>query len=104
MSRDLHPRHKREVGERLALAAKAIAYSQTSTTRAPCREANRQRRRMILNFKHVGSGLVAADGDLQGFAIAGEDKKFYNAVARIEGDTVVVSSDHVPSPVAVRYG
>ena len=103
--RDLHPRHKREVGERLALAAKAMAYSQNIDYSGPTYEKQTvSGDKIILNFKHVGSGLVAADGDLQGFAIAGEDKKFYNAVARIEGDTVVVSSDQVPNPVAVRYG
>ena len=59
---------------------------------------------MILNFKHVGGGLVAKDGELTGFTIAGEDKKFYNATAKIEGETVVVSSDKVPNPKAVRYG
>ena len=42
--------------------------------------------------------------DLVGFTVAGEDKKFYNATAKVEGDTVVVSSDKVAKPVAVRYG
>ena len=57
-----------------------------------------------LRFKHVGGGLVAKGGDpLKQFAIAGEDKKFVWADAKIDGDTVVVSSDKVPQPVAVRY-
>ena len=58
----------------------------------------------ILHFENVGSGLVAKGaGPLKGFAIAGADKKFVWADAKIEGDTVVVSSDKVPEPAAVRY-
>ncbi len=103
--KDIHPPRKREVGERLALAAKAIAFAQNVVYSGPIYEKQTiSGDKIILNFKHVGSGLVAKDGDLQGFTIAGEDKKFVNATARIEGDTVVVSSDKVPNPVAVRYG
>jgi sialate O-acetylesterase len=103
--KDIHPPRKREVGERLALAAKAIAFSENVAYSGPIYEKQTiSGDKIILNFKHVGSGLVAKDGDLQGFTIAGEDKKFVNATARIEGDTVVVSSDKVPNPVAVRYG
>ena len=54
-------------------------------------------------FKHTGSGLVCKGDKLLGFAIAGEDKKFVWADARIEGNTVVVWSDKVQKPVAVRY-
>jgi sialate O-acetylesterase len=58
----------------------------------------------ILHFDHVGSGLAAKGGTLTGFWIAGPDKKFVPATAEIRGDTVVVSSNLVASPVAVRYG
>jgi len=103
--RNIHPPQKREVAERLALAAKAIAYSQNVPYSGPIYEKQTvSNDKVILHFKHVGSGLVAADGPLQGFAIAGEDKKFVNATAKIDGDTVVVSSDQVPHPIAVRYG
>ena len=57
-----------------------------------------------MSFKNVGAGLEARDGDLQGFTIAGEDKKFHPAKAVIEGATVVVTSDQVAEPKAVRYG
>ena len=57
-----------------------------------------------MHFKHTGSGLVAKGGELKGFAIAGEDKKFVWANAKLEGNTVVVSSPEVAKPVAVRYG
>ena len=58
-----------------------------------------------VSFTHVGQGLAYRPGEkLQGFAVAGEDKVFHWADAVIDGDTVVVSSDKVAKPVAVRYG
>ncbi len=60
--------------------------------------------KMRIQFTHTGKGLAAGHADkLQGFAIAGEDKKFVWADAEIEGDSVVVSSASVPKPAAVRY-
>lgn len=56
-----------------------------------------------LRFDHVGGGLVAKDGELKRFAIAGADQQFAWAEARIDGDTVVVRADPVAAPVAVRY-
>ena len=58
----------------------------------------------ILRFKHADGGLEARGEKLTGFTIAGEDKKFHDADAKIEGDTVVVSSADVHQPVAVRFG
>jgi sialate O-acetylesterase len=60
--------------------------------------------KIILSFKHVGGGLIAKDGELKGFTIAGEDKKFVPAQAKIQGSTVVVSADGVADPKAARYG
>jgi sialate O-acetylesterase len=60
--------------------------------------------RAVLSFKHAGSGLVAKDGELKGFTIAGEDSKFVPAKAEIKGDSVLVTSEEVAKPVAVRYG
>lgn len=57
-----------------------------------------------LTFTHVGGGLVAKDGDLVGFQIAGKDGKFVPAKATIKGDTVEVKNDMVAEPTAVRYG
>ncbi|HTU25517.1 MAG TPA: sialate O-acetylesterase [Pirellulales bacterium] len=103
--RNIHPSQKREVGERLAQAARAIAYGQKVEYQGPTFERQTTSGdKIVVNFKHVGAGLVAAGGPLTGFAIAGEDGKFRNATAQIEGNTVVVSSDQVPHPVAVRYG
>ena len=59
--------------------------------------------KVILTFDNVGSGLMAKGDSLKGFAIAGADKKFVWADAKIEGDKVVVSSDKVAAPVSVRY-
>ena len=56
-----------------------------------------------VRFKYVGEGLEARGGDLRGFAIAGEDRKFYWASARIDGDSVLISNPEVLHPVAVRY-
>ena len=60
---------------------------------------------ILISFKYTGSGLVSRDGEpLSWFQIAGEDQQFVDAVAVIDGDTVVVSSDTVKAPVAVRLG
>jgi hypothetical protein len=58
---------------------------------------------VVLSFDHTDGGLMARGGELKGFLIAGEDKKWVNASAKFEGDKVIVSSPDVPRPVAVRY-
>ncbi len=103
--RDIHPHHKKEVGQRLALAARAIAYGEKIAYSGPIYDKlTVSGDKVILSFQHAGTGLMAKEGELADFTIAGEDKKFYNATAKIEGETVVVSSDKVPNPKAVRYG
>jgi sialate O-acetylesterase len=57
-----------------------------------------------IHFKYTEGGLTAKNGKLQGFAIAGADKKFVWGDAQIEGNTVVVSGTEIARPVAVRYG
>ena len=57
-----------------------------------------------LTFSHVGGGLAVHGEKLTGFTIAGQDRRFVDAEARISGDKVLVTSDQVPEPVAVRYG
>jgi sialate O-acetylesterase len=102
---DIHPTHKKPVGERLALAARAIAYHEPIEYSGPIYKRMKiQDNSIILTFDHVGGGLEARDGDLTGFAIAGADQKFYWALADIKGNTVVVHSLLVQQPVAVRYG
>lgn len=103
---DIHPRNKQEVGRRLALAAQAVAYGRDVVFSGPVHdsmviEGDRAR----LRFKHSGGGLVAKDGaPLRGFEVAGEDRKFVPASAQIEGESIVVQSDQVKRPMAVRYG
>lgn len=101
---DIHPKNKQEVGRRLALNAEATVYFQDKEFSGPIFSgAQPEEGRIRLSFRHA-EGLKAQDGGaLKGFAVAGEDKKFVWAEAKIEGDHIVVSSPEVPKPVAVRY-
>ena len=102
---DIHPARKGPVGARLALAARALAYGEKLEYSGPLYDkAVFQDGKAVVSFTHTDGGLVAQGGPLQGFTIAGADGKFVPAQAEIQGDTVVVSSDAVPAPMAVRYG
>lgn len=102
---DIHPAKKEEVGARLALAARKVAHGQKMVASGPAYRSLRiEGGKAILEFDHVGRGLEARGGNLQGFAIAGPDRKFVWAEAQIEGDNIVVTSPQVAEPVAVRYG
>ena len=105
--KDIHPRNKQEVGRRLALWALAKTYGRDDVTysgplyKSMAVEGNTIR----LSFDYVGSGLMTRDEmPLTWFEIAGEDKQFVEAKASIDGDTLVVSSDSLANPVAVRFG
>ncbi len=102
----LHPIIKRPVGERLALAARVLAYGEKLEYSGPlARDAVATGGQVRVRFSHAGEGLASSDGGaLQGFALAGADGKFVPAEAGIEGQVVVVSCAKVPQPVAVRYG
>ena len=103
---DLHPRNKLDVGRRLALAARKVAYGERVLASGPTyRSHSIQAGRALVRFANVGGGLVsrAADGTVGAFAVAGADRRFVWAQAKIDGDHVVVWSDQVPHPVAVRY-
>jgi sialate O-acetylesterase len=102
---DIHPKKKQPVGERLALAARAIAYGEKIEYSGPIYDAMKVSGDAIeLSFKHIGGGLMAKDGDLRGFSIAGEDGSFVPATAVIKGAKVIVSAEGVKSPKAARYG
>jgi sialate O-acetylesterase len=102
---DVHPGNKQPVGERLSLAARAIAYGEKIEYAGPVYESMKiDGSTIILSFSHLGKGLVAKDGELKDFVIAGSDKKFVPAKAVIKGNTVVVSADGINNPVAVRLG
>jgi len=102
---DIHPKQKEPVGARLALLARKIAYHENIVADGPeFDNVKFKDGKAIVAFKNVDGGLQARDGGLHGFAIAGEDKKFVWADAKIEGDKVVASSPNVKNPAAVRYG
>lgn len=101
--KDIHPRNKQEVGRRLALAARAVAYGQNLVYSGPMfRELKVDGGKARLSFDHLGGGLKA-EGDVKGFEIAGADGKFVPAKATIDGANVIVSADSVPEPAQVRY-
>lgn len=102
---DIHPTEKEPVGQRLELAARALAYGEGIEYSGPLfQKAEFQGTNAIVSFTHLGKGLVAKDGDLRGFEIAGADGKFIPALALISGTNVVVSAPGVTAPTAVRYG
>jgi len=103
---NIHPKNKQDVGARLALAARKVAYHQDLIYSGPTFDALKiENGKITVSFKNTGSGLITKDkyNYVKGFAIAGDDKKFYWAKAVIDGTSVTVSSDKVPNPVAVRY-
>jgi sialate O-acetylesterase len=102
---DIHPKNKQEVGRRLALAARKIAYGEKIVYSGPVYERMKvESDKIRMQFKQMGSGLIVKDDEvLQGFTIAAADRKFVQAEARIEGNSVVVWHDTIKKPVAVRY-
>jgi sialate O-acetylesterase len=102
---DIHPPHKQPMGARLALAARALAYGEKIEYSGPVFDSMKiVGANAVLHFTRPGGGLVAKDGELKGFTVAGADKVYHPAQAKIVGGTVVVNSPAVPQPVAVRYG
>ena len=102
---NIHPKNKQDVGKRLALWALAQTYGKDIVYSGPLYKSMKvDRGKIRLSFDQAGGGLVARGGGaLKGFSIAGADRKFVWADAKIDGNTVVVSSDDVANPVAVRY-
>ncbi|MCG8584186.1 MAG: sialate O-acetylesterase [Pirellulales bacterium] len=117
--RDIHPRNKQDVGDRLARWAEADVYGKDVVGSGPLfKDLKIDGSKAIVSFDHVGSGLIVGnkdrnkplsdvavvkDGKLNRFAVAGDDKQWHWADAVIDGDKVVVTSDKVAKPVAVRY-
>ena len=105
LGRDTHPANKSGYGERAAHVALAVAYGGKAEYLGPQLASHSiSGGKVTLTFNHKGKGLAFKNGDaLQGFMIAGADKKFTWADAQIAGETVIVSSKDVPQPAAVRY-
>ncbi|MBW4891494.1 sialate O-acetylesterase [Mucilaginibacter sp. HMF5004] len=101
---NVHCKNKQAIGYRLALAAQAIAYHINTPYSGPQYDKMEVKGNTIrLYFKHTNGGLITRNGSLDGFAIAGQDKKFVWGTAKIEGNTIVVSNTGIEKPVAVRY-
>jgi sialate O-acetylesterase len=102
---DVHPIDKQDVGARLALAARAVAYGEELEYSGPLyRQVTTEDHALRVWFTHAESGLQAKGSGLQGFEIAGGNGEYLPAQARIEGTSVVVSNPNVGAPVYVRYG
>ena len=103
---DIHPRDKRTVGQRLARAARHVAYADEAIvhTGPVFQGAQAEGGRLRLEFD-ASSGVLAVRGGgvLQGFEVAGADGRFHPAQARIDGRAVLLRSDAVPAPESARY-
>jgi sialate O-acetylesterase len=103
-AKTIHPKNKQEVGRRLSLIALAKTYGDTAEYSGPVFKAAKVKGDHIrISFIHA-NGLKAAGDELKGFAVAGNDKKYYWASAKIEGNEVLVTCPEVSEPLTVRYG
>ena len=103
-ARDIHPRNKKDVGRRLARLALARTYGRQIADSGPVfANAAREGAGFRITFTETHGGLLAPQNTLGGFELAGEDKVFRPAEAKIENNTVLVTSAEIPEPVAVRY-
>lgn len=102
--RNVHPRNKQIVGDRLARIARANVYGEKIAFSGPVYQSSKvEGNALRVTFSHAERGLVAKGGDLKWFTIGGADGKFVDATAKIDGNTVIVSSPEVPNPIHVRY-
>jgi sialate O-acetylesterase len=103
--KNVHPKNKQEIGRRMVLAARAIAYGEKITYSGPVYKKMQIKGNTIqLQFKSKNAGLIVKGNKLKGFAIAGDDKKYVWADAIIDGNNIIVSSPGIAKPIAVRYG
>lgn len=101
---DVHPRNKQEVGRRLALLARSKIYAMPVDFSGPVFAGVTQEGKALrVHFTHAGTGLTARDKPVQSLQIAGADRRFYPATAKLERDSILVFAREVPAPVAVRY-
>lgn len=101
---NVHPQNKEEVGRRLSLWALGSVYGKPVPTSGPLPAGHEIRgSEVVVNFQHTNGGLLAKGGELKGFNLAGEDRQWHPATARITGSQVFVSCAKVKQPVALRY-
>lgn len=103
---DIHPKNKQDVGKRLSLwvLAKDCGFEDIVYSGPIYKSMKIEGNKIRLFFDHIGSSLYSKGDKLRGFAIAGQDGKLVWAKAEIDGDSVIVSSDEISEPKAVRYG
>ena len=102
---DLHPKNKQEIARRLGLAAEALVYGKDVAYSGPIYSSmSVQKNKILIKFTHCYSGLSTKNQSPKGFTIAGADKKFFPAQAKLDRDSVLVWSQQVAKPIAVRYG
>ncbi|MDZ4287254.1 MAG: sialate O-acetylesterase [Prosthecobacter sp.] len=104
-AKDNHPKNKPEVGRRLSLWALGTVYGKAVPAISGPLPLIREVREnhIAVTFKHANEGLVAKGAELKGFEIAGADRVWKPATAKIAGDEVLISNPEVPKPAAVRY-
>ncbi len=101
---DLHPLNKKDVGERLALIARSVVYGEGIVYSGPLfKKARVLSGEVVISFEHVGSGLLARGGKLDGFTISSDGKRFIPARAILKGNEVIVWHECIKQPVEVRY-
>ena len=106
-AKDIHPRNKQDVGLRLALEALKKTYQKNIVSSGPMFQSMKiEGSTVTVTFSNIGSGLMTTDkyGYIKGFEVAGADQKYHYAKAHIEGDKVIVYSDNVTAPIAIRFG
>lgn len=103
-AKDVHPRNKLDVGERLARFALVGTYGRPGVPCGPVfRDVSVEGDKLRVYFDHINGGLVSKTASLGGFAVAGSDKKFVAAQARIDGNSVIISNPEITTPVFIRY-
>jgi len=103
--KDIHPQYKKPVGERLANIALAETYGKQGLTyKSPLYHSMKiEKSKIRISFDNAPSGLISKGGEPTEFLIAGDDKVFYPAKAKIEGSTVLLSAKEVKAPAAIRF-
>ena len=101
---DIHPRNKKDVGERLWLAARKVVFEEDLIHSGPMYKSHEVHDVYVeVSFHFAESGWYNEGVNVDGFAIAGKDSVFHWATVKLEGSTVILSSDQVQSPIAIRY-
>jgi sialate O-acetylesterase len=101
---DIHPTNKKPVGERLALAARAIAYKEKIEYSGPAFDkVTFKGKEAVLEFTHIGKGLTAKGDSLMGFNASEDGKQFFTATAVIRNNRIIVSAEKMNNITAVRY-